>query len=65
MHPRGALAHASENIGGDVGKLDRGVRGVHLISLRRHDPDQVRWVGLRLSVRQPIRRTPHEIARDF
>src|SRR5512147_1518720 len=25
---------------------------MHLWSLRRHDPDQVRWVGLRLSARQ-------------
>jgi hypothetical protein len=62
MHARRTLANALEHIGSKVGKLDR---GVHLSSLRRHDPDQVRWVGLRLSVRQPIRRTPHEIARDF
>jgi hypothetical protein len=36
---------------------------MHLWSLRRHDPDQVRWVGLRLSARQ--RRTPREIAAQY
>jgi DNA-binding Lrp family transcriptional regulator len=34
---------------------------LHLWSLRRHDPDQVRWVGL-TPLSPDARRTPHEIA---
>jgi DNA-binding Lrp family transcriptional regulator len=35
---------------------------VHLSSLRRNDPDQVRWVGVAASQPGLARRTPHEIA---
>jgi DNA-binding Lrp family transcriptional regulator len=38
------------------------LRCAHLGSLRRHDPDQVRWVGLRLSVRIGNAGHPIEIA---
>jgi DNA-binding Lrp family transcriptional regulator len=39
---------------------------MHLISLRRHDPDQVRWVGpeFGLSARKKSR-APHEIAKRY
>ncbi len=54
MHPRPALAHAIQDFGSDDGHF--ALRRSHL-SLRRHDPDQVRWVGSRLSA-QPTARHP-------
>ena len=47
MHARAARAQTHQDVGCDVRKL-----GPHLSSLRRHDPDQVRWVGERLSARR-------------
>ena len=53
VHARPLLSQARKNVGGDVGQVgsDRVGAGrvvfgcAHLSSLRRHDPDQVRWVG--------------------
>jgi hypothetical protein len=60
MHPRPPLAQAFQNIGRDDGQIGSYVafalRRSHL-SLRRHDPDQVLWVGFRLSAR-PFARHP-------
>ena len=47
MHAGAARAQAHQDIGCEFGKLFP-----HLSSLRRHDPDQVRWVGVRLSARR-------------
>jgi hypothetical protein len=64
MHPRLALAQALENIGGDGWQFrNRGAFAVwrsHL-SLRRHDPDQVLWVGFR-PLSPAACQAPHEIA---
>jgi hypothetical protein len=40
MHAGPARAQAHQDVGCEFGKLFP-----HLSSLRRHDPDQVRWVG--------------------
>ncbi len=49
MHARRPLAQAHQNVGRDLRKIALG--RPHLNSLRRNDPDQVRWVGVRLSAR--------------
>src|SRR5437868_12582901 len=58
MHPRPARTQAVQDIGRDGRQIDRYVafalRRSHL-SLRRHDPDQVLWVGFRLSARPRAR----------
>ena len=58
-----ALKHSSRGLRQIAGRLIAGT--VHLFSLRRHDPDQVRWVGLETASQPGTSRAPHEIAAKY
>ncbi len=63
MHARAARRAARSRMSAArAGQVRSAARASH--SLRRHDPDQVRWVGRRLSARRHRPPAPHEIATD-